>query len=112
LLSGGQRQAVSLAMAICGGPKLLLLDEHTAALDPGTAALVMQATVRVVEEEHLTTLMVTHNMQHAIDFGDRLVMMESGKIRFSFEGDEKQGLTVNSLVARFRQKDDRILLAG
>ncbi len=111
LLSGGQRQAVSLIMAICGGPKLLLLDEHTAALDPATAALVMQATVRVVEEEHLTTLMVTHNMQHAIDFGDRLIMMEAGKIRFSFENKEKQDLTVANLVARFRQKDDRILLA-
>ena len=111
-LSGGQRQAVSLIMAICGGPKLLLLDEHTAALDPGTAALVMQATVRVVEEEHLTTLMVTHNMQHAIDFGDRLIMMEAGKVRFSFDAAEKAALTVPDLVARFRQKDDRILLAG
>ena len=111
LLSGGQRQAVSLIMAICGNPRLLLLDEHTAALDPGTAALVMHATLQVVEEAHLTTLMVTHNMQHAIEHGDRLIMMDAGRIRFSAEGEEKRRLTVPDLVARFRQQTDRILLA-
>jgi len=112
LLSGGQRQAVSLIMAICGGPRVLLLDEHTAALDPATAALVMRATWQVVEQEHLTTLMVTHNMQHAIEHGDRLIMMEAGRIRFSAEGEEKRSLTVPDIIARFRQKDDRIMLAS
>jgi putative tryptophan/tyrosine transport system ATP-binding protein len=112
LLSGGQRQAVSLVMAICGNPRLLLLDEHTAALDPATAAAVMQATWQVVDEARLTTLMVTHNMQHAIDHGDRLIMLDAGRIRFDTTGDEKRLLTIPDLVARFRQKDDRVLLAG
>ena len=111
LLSGGQRQAVSLIMAICGNPRLLLLDEHTAALDPATAALVMRATIQVVEEAHLTTLMVTHNMRHAIDHGDRLIMMDAGRIRFTEQGEAKARLTVPDLVARFRQQTDRILLA-
>jgi putative ABC transport system ATP-binding protein len=111
-LSGGQRQAVSLVMAVLTAPKLLLLDEHTAALDPVTAALVLEATVRVVEEARLTTLMVTHNMRHALDVGDRLVMMDQGRIRLSLSRAEKSGLSVEDLVARFRDKDDRILLAG
>jgi putative ABC transport system ATP-binding protein len=111
-LSGGQRQAVSLVMAVISTPKLLLLDEHTAALDPITAALVLKATIRVVEEARLTTLMVTHNMRHAIDVGDRLVMMDQGRIRLSLSQAEKSGLSVEDLVARFRDKDDRILLAG
>jgi len=110
-LSGGQRQAVSLIMAIRGSPKLLLLDEHTAALDPATAAAVMEATVRVVREEGLTTLMVTHNMQHAVDVGDRLIMMDAGRIRFSLDAAEKKALGVAGLIARFRQADDRIMLA-
>jgi putative ABC transport system ATP-binding protein len=99
-------------MAVLSAPKLLLLDEHTAALDPVTADLVLKATARVVEEAKLTTLMVTHNMRHAIDMGDRLVMMDKGRVRLSLEGAEKSGLTVEGLVARFRDKDDRILLAG
>lgn len=110
-LSGGQRQAVSLIMAVLATPKLLLLDEHTAALDPVTGDLVLKATMRVVEEGGLTTLMVTHNMQQAIDVGDRLVMMDQGRVRLSVEGAEKAGLTVDGLVSRFRDKDDRILLA-
>jgi putative ABC transport system ATP-binding protein len=111
-LSGGQRQAVSLIMAVLSTPKLLLLDEHTAALDPVTAALVLKATIRVVEEARLTTLMVTHNMRHAIDVGDRLVMMDQGRVRLSLSREEKSGLSVEELVARFRDKDDRILLAS
>jgi putative tryptophan/tyrosine transport system ATP-binding protein len=111
-LSGGQRQAVSLVMAALSTPKLLLLDEHTAALDPVTAALVLDATVRVVAEAQLTTLMVTHNMRHAIDVGDRLVMMDQGRIRLSLSREQKSGLSVEDLVARFRDKDDRILLAS
>ncbi len=111
-LSGGQRQAVSLIMAVLSTPKLLLLDEHTAALDPVTAALVLKATIRVVEEARLTTLMVTHNMRHAIDVGDRLVMMDQGRIRLSLSGEQKSGISVEDLVARFRDKDDRILLAS
>jgi putative tryptophan/tyrosine transport system ATP-binding protein len=111
-LSGGQRQAVSLVMAALSTPKLLLLDEHTAALDPVTAALVLDATLRVVAEARLTTLMVTHNMRHAIDVGDRLVMMDQGRIRLSLSREQKSGLSVEDLVARFRDKDDRILLAS
>lgn len=111
-LSGGQRQAVSLVMAVLTTPKLLLLDEHTAALDPVTAELVLKATIRVVEEARLTTLMVTHNMRHAIDVGDRLVMMDQGRIRLSLSREEKAGLSIEALVARFRDQDDRILLAG
>ncbi|MFI5013325.1 MAG: ABC transporter ATP-binding protein [Hyphomicrobiales bacterium] len=111
-LSGGQRQAVSLIMAVLTTPKLLLLDEHTAALDPVTADLVLKATIRVVEEARLTTLMVTHNMRHAIDVGDRLVMMDQGRIRLSLSREEKAHLSVEDLVARFRDKDDRILLAS
>jgi putative ABC transport system ATP-binding protein len=111
-LSGGQRQAVALVMAVLSAPKLLLLDEHMAALDPVTAALVLQATARVVEEARLTTLMVTHNMRHALDLGDRLVMMDQGRVRLSLTRAEKAGLSVEDLVQRFREKDDRVLLAS
>ena len=111
-LSGGQRQAVALVMAALAAPKLLLLDEHMAALDPVTAALVLQATVHVIEEAPLTTLMVTHNMRHALDLGDRLVMMDQGRVRLSLTRKEKAGLSVDDLVQRFREKDDRVLLAG
>jgi len=112
LLSGGQRQAISLIMAAQGAPKLLLLDEHTAALDPVTAARVMEATVRVVAENKLTTLMVTHNMQHAIDHGSALLMLDAGRVQFLAQGEEKTRLGLNDLIARFRHKEDRILLAG
>jgi putative ABC transport system ATP-binding protein len=107
-LSGGQRQAVALVMAVLSAPKLLLLDEHMAV----TAALVLEATARVVEEARLTTLMVTHNMRHALDLGDRLVMMDQGRVRLSLTRAEKAGLSVEDLVQRFREKDDRVLLAS
>src|SRR6185369_13050557 len=94
LLSGGQRQSLALAMAILSAPRLLLLDEHCAALDPKTAELVMRTTVEAVEREALTTLMVTHNMQHAIDYGNRLVMMMGGQIVYEATGAEKKALTV------------------
>jgi len=111
-LSGGQRQAVSLIMAVLGEPKLLLLDEHTAALDPLTAARVMEATLRVVEQRKLTTLMVTHNMQHAIDHGDTLLMMDAGRVQLLLRGEEKHAMSIDDLIARFRDKSDRILLAS
>ena len=111
LLSGGQRQALALAMAVMHAPRVLLLDEHAAALDPRTADLVMQATLAAVSAAGLTTLMVTHNMQHAIRYGDRLLMMDAGRIRFDVGGAEKRSLTVEALVERFHLADDRMLLA-
>jgi len=111
-LSGGQRQALSLAMATMCQLKLLLLDEHTAALDPGTSELVMEATVSLVADGALTTLMVTHNMEHALAYASRIVMMNAGQIVADIGPDEKQGLTVSDLVARFRIKDDRMVLSA
>lgn len=111
LLSGGQRQSLSLIMAVGGTPDLLLLDEHTAALDPRTADIVIRATVRAVEALRLTTLMVTHNMQHAVDFGDSVVMLDAGRVRLEITGAEKAGITVADLVGRFSVKTDRLLLA-
>jgi putative tryptophan/tyrosine transport system ATP-binding protein len=111
LLSGGQRQVLALAMAVISAPDVLLLDEHCAALDPKTAELVMQATLRAVADGKLTTLMVTHNMQHAIRFGDRLLMMDAGRVLLDAAGDDKAQLTVESLVARFHLADDKMLLA-
>ena len=110
LLSGGQRQSLALIMAVGNSPKLLLLDEHTAALDPRTADIVMQATIKTVESFGLTTLMVTHNMQHAVDYGSRIIMMAAGRIKLSIDGTDKQAVTVNDLIARFAVKDDKILL--
>src|SRR5690242_754446 len=92
--------------------KLLLLDEHTAALDPGTSELVMEATVSLVADGALTTLMVTHNMEHALAYASRIVMMNAGQIVADIGPDEKQGLTVSDLVARFRIKDDRMVLSA
>ena len=112
LLSGGQRQAVSLIMAVSSTPDLLLLDEHTAALDPKTAALVMQATVKAIGATGLTTLMVTHNMQHAIDHGDRVVMLDAGRVRLEIRGPQKAGLTIPDLVQRFTTKSDSLLLTN
>jgi putative ABC transport system ATP-binding protein len=109
-LSGGQRQALSLAMATLCPPKLLLLDEHTAALDPRTSELVMEATVSLISRGGLTTLMVTHNMQHALAYASRIIMMNAGKIVADIGADEKEGLTVADLVARFHIKDDRMVL--
>ena len=111
LLSGGQRQALALAMAVMNAPRMLLLDEHAASLDPRTAEVVMQATLNAVASAGLTTLMVTHNMQHAIRYGDRLIMLDAGRIRLDVSGEEKRALTVEALVERFRLADDRMLLA-
>lgn len=111
LLSGGQRQVLALAMAVLNPPRLLLLDEHCAALDPRTAALVMDATLRAVGSAGLTTLMITHNMQHAITYGERLIMMDAGAIRLDVGATDKRGLTVPALVERFRLADDKMLLA-
>nr|WP_244196072.1 ATP-binding cassette domain-containing protein [Paraburkholderia susongensis] len=104
LLSGGQRQALSLLMAVLQRPLLLLLDEHTAALDPRTAAIVMRVTEQVVREAKLTTLMVTHNMQHALDYGNRLVMMRDGRIVGDLTGEEKRTMTMERLMATFNEE--------
>ena len=100
-LSGGQRQALTLLMATLKKPKLLLLDEHTAALDPQTAQRVMDITDRLVRENHLTTLMITHNMRDAIHYGNRLLMLHNGRIVLDISGEEKQRLTVEALIGRF-----------
>ena len=101
LLSGGQRQAVTLLMATLKRPKLLLLDEHTAALDPKTAAKVMELTDRIVREGQLTTLMITHNMRDAIQYGNRLIMLHEGRIILDISGEEKKNLTVPDLLEQF-----------
>ena len=111
LLSGGQRQVLALAMAVIAAPRVLLLDEHCAALDPKTAELVMNATLHAVAASRLTTLMVTHNMQHAIRYGDRLLMMHGGRVLLDVAGAEKARLTVDALVERFHLTDDKLLLA-
>ena len=117
LLSGGQRQAVTLLMASLERPKLLLLDEHTAALDPKTAAKVLEITDRIVTENHLTTQMITHNMRDAITHGNRLIMLHEGKIIIDVEGEEKAKLTVEDLLSLFVKAsgklfaDDRAILA-
>ena len=100
-LSGGQRQALTLLMATLKKPKLLLLDEHTAALDPKTAEKVMQITERIVTENQLTTLMITHNMRDAIRYGDRLIMLHEGRVIIDIRGEEKQKLTVADLLGMF-----------
>lgn len=110
-LSGGQRQALALAMATLVPPKLLLLDEHTAALDPRTSKLVMDATVEMVSKGRLTTLMVTHNMEYALSYASRIVMMNAGRIVADIDAKEKSGLTVQDLVERFHIRDDRMMLA-
>ncbi len=103
LLSGGQRQALTLLMATMKKPKVLLLDEHTAALDPKTAAKVLEATDRIVGENHLTTLMVTHNMNDAIAHGNRLIMMSHGNIIYDVSGEEKKNLKVADLLRKFEE---------
>ncbi|MCI6868693.1 MAG: ATP-binding cassette domain-containing protein, partial [Lachnospiraceae bacterium] len=103
LLSGGQRQALTLLMATLQKPKLLLLDEHTAALDPKTAAKVLEITETIVNRDHLTTLMITHNMKDAIKHGNRLIMMMDGKIILDIEGEEKKKLTVRDLLDQFER---------
>ena len=117
LLSGGQRQALTLLMASLQKPKLLLLDEHTAALDPKTAAKVLELSDRIVEENHLTTMMVTHNMKDAIAHGNRLIMMYDGRIVIDVSGEEKKKLTVPQLLDLFSkvsgsdEADDKLLLS-
>ena len=117
LLSGGQRQAVTLLMATMKKPKLLLLDEHTAALDPKTAAKVLEITDQLIRENHLTALMVTHNMRDAIAHGNRLIMMHAGRIILDISGEEKKNLTVEVLLEKFSQtsgsefSSDRALLS-
>lgn len=103
LLSGGQRQALTLLMATLTRPKLLLLDEHTAALDPKTAAKVLQLSDQIIEENHLTAMMVTHNMRDAIVHGNRLIMMNEGKIILDIKGEEKKKLTVEDLLRKFEE---------
>ncbi len=103
LLSGGQRQALTLLMATLQKPKVLLLDEHTAALDPKTAAKVLETTERIVSENHLTTMMVTHNMKDAITHGNRLIMMNEGKVILNISGEEKKKLTIEELLHKFEE---------
>ena len=110
-LSGGQRQSLTLVMASLVSPRLMLLDEHTSALDPRAAELVLNLTSDVVTEGAITTIMVTHNMQHALDLGDRLFMMHEGAIVLDVGGQEKARLTVNDLVERFHVTDDKMLLS-
>src|SRR5699024_4036047 len=117
LLSGGQRQAITLLMATMQLPEILLLDEHTAALDPSTRAMVMSLTDQINKEKHLTALMVTHDMQQAIDYGNRLIMMFDGQIVIDIQGEEKKNLTVPKLLDLFKEKsgemvkDDALMLA-
>jgi putative ABC transport system ATP-binding protein len=110
LLSGGQRQSLSLLMAVLRVPELLLLDEHTAALDPRTAEIVMEATANIIQQERLTTLMVTHNMHQAIKYGNRLIMMREGQIILDVSGPDRDALTVPGLVERFHLTNDSQLL--
>ncbi|MGD1823072.1 MAG: ABC transporter ATP-binding protein [Pleomorphochaeta sp.] len=102
LLSGGQRQALTLLMTVMSNPKLILLDEHTAALDPRNADIVMDLTQKYIVEKNLTAMMITHNMKFAIEFGTRLIMMDEGEIILDVKGEEKQKLTVDKLVTIFR----------
>ena len=104
LVSGGQRQALTLLMATLKKPKLLLLDEHTAALDPKTAAKVLETTDMIVNRDHLTTLMITHNMKDAIAHGNRLIMMMDGRIILDIRGEEKKKLTVAELLHKFEEE--------
>ena len=117
MLSGGQRQAITLLMATMRQPELLLLDEHTAALDPQTSATVMNITDQIVKQQQITTLMITHNMADALKFGNRLIMLDHGKIAIDIKGDEKKGLTVPDLLDMFKEKsgaemtDDSVLMS-
>ena len=114
LFSGGQRQALTLLMAVMSRPSLLLLDEHTAALDPTNAAIIMELTRRFAQEYKLTVMMVTHNMQHALDYGNRLIMMNKGEIISDISGEEKKQLTMDSIVELFKKikvTNDNVLLS-
>lgn len=117
LLSGGQRQSLTLLMAAMAEPQLLLLDEHTAALDPRTAELVMTLTDKIIREEGLTAMMVTHNMKQAIDYGNRIIMMHEGQVVLDIKGKDKEGLTIPDLLGMFEKvrgvglADDKLLLS-
>lgn len=111
LLSGGQRQTLTLLMAVMKKPDVLLLDEHTAALDPKTASKVLSMTNSIVTENHLTTLMITHNMKDALQYGNRIIMMDAGKIIFDASGKDKEKLTVNDLMGFFSVANDAMLLS-
>lgn len=117
LLSGGQRQALTLMMATINPPKILLLDEHTAALDPGTAEKVLNLTTQIVDENKITCLMITHNMQSALELGNRTIMMDSGRIIYDVANEERNGLTVQDLLDKFKSSvgqnldNDRMLLS-
>lgn len=117
LLSGGQRQAITLLMATMQNPRLLLLDEHTAALDPKTAAKVLEISETIISENHLTAMMVTHNMKDAIAYGNRLIMMHEGQIIYDVSGEEKKNLTVADLLNKFEDAsggafaNDRMILS-
>lgn len=117
MFSGGQRQALTLLMMVLSKPSLILLDEHTAALDPKNAQIVLELTNKFIEEYRLTAMMITHNMSHAIEFGNRLLMMDKGEIIFDIEGEAKKQLTVEKLIDKFHQlrhksfENDRTLLA-
>ena len=117
LLSGGQRQAITLLMATMQNPRLLLLDEHTAALDPKTAAKVLDISEKIIAENHLTAMMVTHNMKDAITYGNRLIMMNNGRIIYDVSGEEKKNLKVSDLLKKFEEvsggefANDRMMLS-
>lgn len=117
LLSGGQRQALTLMMSTINPPKILLLDEHTAALDPGTAEKVLNLTTQIVDENKITCLMITHNMQSALDLGNRTIMMDKGRVVYDVANEERAGLTVTDLLEKFKISvgenldNDRMLLS-
>lgn len=117
LFSGGKRQALTLLMMVLSRPDLILLDEHTAALDPKNAQIVLELTNKFIREYNLTAMMITHNMSHAIEYGNRLLMMDKGEIIFEAEGEEKRALTVEKLIDKFHQirhtsfENDRTLLS-
>lgn len=116
LLSGGQRQALTLTMAVLGSPKLLLLDEHTASLDPSTANTILELTDQVVTSQKITTLMITHDLRQALEYGDRLLMLDEGQIIMDLESSAKQNMSVQDLISRFatvrnrKLSDDDLLL--
>lgn len=118
MFSGGQRQALTLLMMVLSKPELILLDEHTAALDPKNAQIVLELTNKFIKEYKLTSMMITHNMSHAIEFGNRLLMMDKGEIIFDVEGDAKRELTVEKLIEKFHEirhasfEDDKTLLSN
>lgn len=117
MFSGGQRQALTLLMMVLSKPDLILLDEHTAALDPKNAEIVLELTNKFIKEYKLTSMMITHNMSHAIEFGNRLLMMDKGEIIYQVEGEEKKALTVEKLIEKFHEirhktfENDRTLLS-